>query len=300
MDAKNDIGYDVSVIIPTYNGLPELSEQLDSLAAQQTDVAWEVIVADNASTDNTVAFLEERAKSFPVPLRVLDARRRQGAAHARNAGILAARAEKIGFCDADDRVGPQWVAAVARSLDEFDVVGGPIRELLVPFSPDAPKLSYSSYTQTSRGGEVSSGNMAVWRNLVIEVGGFDESLLAYGGEDLDLGIRLSLRGVSAGYDEDLLLYFRATSDIRVRLRKLFQSGRTEVLIWRRYPDLFAARLARRSAIREIVLLPLDAINTLRAAGGGRAARLILTRLGQARQRLQPDDPTRLLIADHAR
>ena len=44
---------EVSVIICTLNGADTISEALDSLAVQETDVEWELIVSDNGSTDDT-------------------------------------------------------------------------------------------------------------------------------------------------------------------------------------------------------------------------------------------------------
>jgi cellulose synthase/poly-beta-1,6-N-acetylglucosamine synthase-like glycosyltransferase len=78
----------VSVVIPARNAAWCLTEQLRALAAQDFDGTWEVVVSDNGSTDGTVALVRDLAASFPVPLRVVDASRRPGPAHARNEGAL--------------------------------------------------------------------------------------------------------------------------------------------------------------------------------------------------------------------
>ena len=73
-----------------------------------TAVAWEVVVADNRSTDGTVAV----ANSFAdrLDLRVVPAPEKSNAAYARNVAVATSQAPWIAFVDADDMVAPGWVA----------------------------------------------------------------------------------------------------------------------------------------------------------------------------------------------
>lgn len=69
---------DVSVIIPSHNAAETLPHQLRALAQQKTTVVYEVIVADNGSTDSTFQLVKEMASTYPVPLRYADASTRGG------------------------------------------------------------------------------------------------------------------------------------------------------------------------------------------------------------------------------
>jgi len=88
-----------SVIVPTHNCLGYLPTALSSVAAQRAGNI-EIIVLDDASTDGTGAWLEERKREWPA-LRVIETGG-VGPGKARNAGIEAARAPLIAFLDADD------------------------------------------------------------------------------------------------------------------------------------------------------------------------------------------------------
>jgi len=95
---------DVSVVLSTYNRAHVLPRALDSLLDQDHDHArYEVIAVDNNSTDGTREHIESFSTRASNLRYVFEAK--QGLSHARNAGILAARAPLIAFTDDDVRVG---------------------------------------------------------------------------------------------------------------------------------------------------------------------------------------------------
>ena len=111
-----------SVVVPTFNRDPLLVPTLDDLLAQRADVAHEVIVVDNNSTDGTSARVHSYAARTGGHVRYVF-EGRQGLSVARNAGIGAARGEIIAFLDDDVRVHPgwlhtsrYWIASSGRSL----------------------------------------------------------------------------------------------------------------------------------------------------------------------------------------
>lgn len=104
-----------SIIIPVYNVAPYLRECLDSVLAQ-TFTDWEAICVDDGSTDESGAILDEYAakdKRFRV-------------IHQANAGVSAARNRAldevkgawVGFLDADDLWGEQWLSEVYDGIDD--------------------------------------------------------------------------------------------------------------------------------------------------------------------------------------
>ena len=86
----------VTAIIPTFNRAATLDRALASVFGQ-TRVPDEVIVVDDASTDET----ESVVRRFPEVL-YLRLQRNSGAAHARNEGVRRARGDLIAFLDSDD------------------------------------------------------------------------------------------------------------------------------------------------------------------------------------------------------
>jgi len=109
----------VSVIIPVWNAGPYIAETVESVLGQ-THRRWELIVADDGSTDDTV----ERLVPYQDSLRLIR-KRHGGAAAARNAGLDAARGDYVAFLDADDLWHPTKLEvqlAVARRHPESGLV----------------------------------------------------------------------------------------------------------------------------------------------------------------------------------
>ncbi len=103
----------ISVIIPTCNRAATLLRAIASVQAQ-TDPDWELLVVDDASSDETPALLA--ALSDPR-IRVLTLPRQGGACAARNLGIAEARGEYIALLDSDDAWLPGKLAAQKKTLE---------------------------------------------------------------------------------------------------------------------------------------------------------------------------------------
>jgi len=119
-----------SIVIPTFNRANDLRSTLDSLAGLKTASTWEVIVADNNSTDDTAEVVENARQRFPVPLRYVF-EREQGRSAALNAGIRIATGTIIVTTDDDVRVAEDWLDRAAEALEECDCdyVGGRVLPL---------------------------------------------------------------------------------------------------------------------------------------------------------------------------
>ena len=113
----------ISVVMPVRNGMPWIEHQLRALAAQQSAVDWEVVVADNGSDDGTRSCVERWSERDPR-IHLVDASARRGAAAARNIGVRSARGRLLAFCDADDVVRPGWLASMSAALADADLVAG--------------------------------------------------------------------------------------------------------------------------------------------------------------------------------
>ena len=116
-----------SVVIPTFNRANDLRKTLVSVAALTPSVAWEVIVVDNNSTDDTRQVVDDEKATFPVELRYLF-EPEQGRSAALNAGIRAARGEVIATTDDDVELQSDWLDKAGEALEtlQCDYVGGKV------------------------------------------------------------------------------------------------------------------------------------------------------------------------------
>ena len=126
-----------SVVVPTYNRAGELRKTLRSLAGIQTPDAWEVIVIDNNSTDDTRQTVVDVSQAFQSSSATCF-EREQGRSAAMNTGIRAAAGEIIATTDDDVHVEPDWLAAAGESLDSLDCdyVGGKVLPVWPASRPD--------------------------------------------------------------------------------------------------------------------------------------------------------------------
>ncbi|GHT96509.1 hypothetical protein FACS1894116_13770 [Betaproteobacteria bacterium] len=93
----------LSVIIPAYNAAGTIGRCLETLDRALSETRHEILVVDDASSDNTARQVEKLAKKLPA-VRLVRHSRNQGPGPARNSGLSEARGEFIWFVDADDEI----------------------------------------------------------------------------------------------------------------------------------------------------------------------------------------------------
>src|SRR5437660_12792554 len=111
----------VSVVIPSYNSAEFLPDAIESALRQ--DIALEVIVVDDGSTDNTAEVMGRYAGRGDVSY---IRQQNRGPAAARNTGVRAAKADDVAVVDSDDALAPnalsKLVSAFERSGAEWSMV----------------------------------------------------------------------------------------------------------------------------------------------------------------------------------
>jgi glucosyl-dolichyl phosphate glucuronosyltransferase len=191
---------DASIVIATYNRSTLLARTLDSLALAETaalmpvagepprPLAWEVVVVDNNSSDDTADVVRARAAGFPCPLRLIS-ELEQGKSPALNTGLLASTGRIIVFTDDDVWIPPEWLVNGIGPLlvrSDIDYTGGPVRPMWEVEAPSwiagDPGLLNAPIALVDYGTEpfifedrqrIPMGvNMAVRRSLIDRVGGF--------------------------------------------------------------------------------------------------------------------------------
>jgi glycosyltransferase involved in cell wall biosynthesis len=198
----------VSIVIPTHNRAWKLARALEAISAIQTAVPWELIVVDNGSTDTTPELLEAFARNSSIPTRIVHMSS-PGASRARNAGIQAARGELLIFVDDDCYVFPDIIDQYRKVFEDpaLGFAGG--RMLL--YDPTDFPLTINESIEEIRfpGGRaipcgiIQSGNLAIRRRVLEEVGGFDPNVGPatpfFSAEDWELITRIGARGWAGGY-----------------------------------------------------------------------------------------------------
>lgn len=178
----------ISVVIPARDAAETLPRALEAVARQEGAPAYEVIVVDDGSRDETAAIAHD------LGARVISADG-GGPASARNAGVAEARGGLLAFTDADCVPTPGWLAAGAEALalgaelvqgrvwPSQDVVGGPFdRTLWVG----------------AETGLYETANLFVTRGLFERIGGFESWLRPRRGVELGEDVWLGWRARRAG------------------------------------------------------------------------------------------------------
>lgn len=202
----------VSVVVPVRNARAWLPSLFDALA-RQTVADFEVIVADDGSTDGATDGLE----SDDGRVRVV----REPAVnvyHARNAGVREARAPVIAFCDADCRPEPGWLAAGLAALEGAELAAGRVR-----FDVPQPRTVWTlldidgtkDHERQVRQGVAETANLFVKRDVYEALGGFDDGQPGFG--DFDFVQRAVRSGARLVYAPDAVCWHPARVDARAYL-----------------------------------------------------------------------------------
>jgi hypothetical protein len=186
----------ISVVIPTYNRLPILQKCLGALETQVfTDnkiTDYEVVVVDDGSSDRTLVWLAENRANLPH-VKVIE-QDHQGAAAARNLGVVNAVGDTIVFIDSDLVVTETFLQCHADALvagkqalksDRLFTYGAVINtnNFAEPTSEPYKITDFSA-------AYFATGNVAISRHWLEAAGLFDTGFQLYGWEDLELGVRL--------------------------------------------------------------------------------------------------------------
>jgi len=208
----------ISVIIPTFNRATLLPRAIDSVFAQK-DTDLELIIIDDASTDNSFGMLEKHPCASRFTLHVLS--NNKSPAAARNFGIRKARGEWITFLDSDDEWKPGKLKAQLKFFkDNPGYLICQTEEIWVRNGTRVnPMKKHKKY-----GGfifekclplcVVSPSAVMMHRKLFDEVGLFDESLPAC--EDYDLWLRIASRYPIGLIEKPYILKYGGHADQRSR------------------------------------------------------------------------------------
>lgn len=236
-DSSSSSPVKLSILIPCYNGADYLSAQLDALMRQEWPEPWEIILADNRSTDDSVMIAQQYQQKMPN-LRIVDAFERQGQPYAINVAAKAAKGESVLFIDADDEVGEGWLCAMGEALKKYDFVAARLdSEKLNPpklqeARPNPQKDGIQKYTYPPYLSHAGGGTLGVKASLFKAVGGMDESLPLL--HDTDLCWKLQHRGVELHFVPEAVLHYRYRGTLLSMFKQGMAYGEYNVILYKRY------------------------------------------------------------------
>jgi glycosyltransferase involved in cell wall biosynthesis len=237
----------ISVVIAVRDMADTIGRQLAALARQDFAEPWEVVVADNGSSDGTAAVV--RQWQDRLSLRLVDADGRADSGYARNVAARAAQGELLSFCDADDEVRRDWVRIMVEALRRSPIVIGALDHRRL----NPPRLA-AAYERDENGGPWwgflpagAGANLGARRAAFEETGGFPEGYER--GTDAAFCWCAQLAG------HELVVEPRAIVDRRLRALSWWQVFRLHVRdgigVARLYRQFRAAGMPR-SPLRDVI------------------------------------------------
>ena len=214
----------VSVLVSSYNQLDQLKLFMESMYRQNI-LPLEVIVADDGSTDGTVGWLDSLDKwKYPFPVRYVT-REHDGyrLASLQNMGAKEAKGTRLLFTNADVLHCPASIAGHASFREDILGVGiiqgisvegaalvtiGAILDfqqiiaLEVKYCGNRTNTACGFYDLNTNQGAVWGGNFSVPTAIFVQVGGFDEGYVGWGGEDTNIASRCQIAGYRLDWVRD--------------------------------------------------------------------------------------------------
>jgi lipopolysaccharide/colanic/teichoic acid biosynthesis glycosyltransferase/GT2 family glycosyltransferase len=222
----------VSIVIPAYNAAATIGECVQAARQQDFPAAYEVIVVDDGSADDTARLAEADGA-------VVIRQGRSRPAAARNAGIQAARGEIVCFTDADCAPRPDWLAQLTAPFANPEIVGGKgtyatrQREIVARFVQIEYEDKYDLLRPQPRIDFIDTYSAAYRRAVLVANGCFDERFPYL--EDQELSFRLAARGYQMVFQPPAVVYHRHSASLPAYFRKKFIIGYWKAQVVRRFP-----------------------------------------------------------------
>lgn len=275
---------DVTVAIPTFRRPKGLKRLLDALAAQATDAAVTVLIADNDAEKHEGFDLAGRlrAENYRWPVRTIVVAER-GIAAARNGLVAAALSDPkmkfVAMLDDDEWPEPQWLDALLKEQAKTgaDVLQGSI---LFDFA-ETPMRWAARFDGLSDirapSGPIAmlqgTGNLLVARDALERMAApwFDPAFALGGGEDRDFLERLKAAGARFAWSDEAVAHHpvaAARMTLRWALRRAYSIGNSDMRVFLKRAPGAAAKMHEIAKIAGAILLaPLAVI----AVDAGRRA-----------------------------
>jgi glycosyltransferase involved in cell wall biosynthesis len=238
-----------SVVIPTYKRLPMLIRVLDALEGQHAAPAFEVIVIDDGSGDETAATMQaRRAKNYAL---TFQSQPNSGPGRARNRGVGLATGRYVLFIGDDTVPEPAFLAQHARSHGDagddphlacLGYTGWPAGERVTAFMDYINDFGLQFGYKLIRDGEIVSFNFFYTSNISIDrqllgLDPFDTKFPAAAWEDIELAFRLDALGLKIRYNAQAITRHYHPMTVDSFARRQYTVGRSGAIFYRKHPEL---------------------------------------------------------------
>ena len=219
----------VSIIIVNYNGFHFLKDCLNSILKNQYS-EYEIIVADNGSSDGSVSKIKTEFKDHLSKIKFLQFKKNLGPSLARNLAVDKSQGEIIAFLDNDTQVDPQWITKVVPVFCRDSKIGIIQSKLLLMDHPNQidylgerlgtlgflrsvatyGDIDNHQYDKTKNILAAKSAGMFIRRQAFFDAGKFDPDYFIFM-EETDLGWRAWLQGYHHTLVAESIVYHKFSS-----------------------------------------------------------------------------------------
>lgn len=270
----------VSVTLPTWNRLPLLRKAIDSVLAQ-TYRDFELIIADDGSTDGTRDYLEAIGDPRVRPIRL----EHHGLTSARSAALRHVRGEWVAFLDSDDLWLPEKLALQLNRLATHATCRWSCTGYSFVDADERPLPERSSLLHRPVSGHIlepmlkfefvpSIVTTIVQRSLIQEIGGFDEGISICA--DFDFMLRLATRSEICALPESLVLVREHAGRTSAQLR-LADVHVDQERVFRKAAAAADNRRIRALSLHQCAMQVAEQAGALSREGSHRAAFATLVR-----------------------
>ncbi|HEX3705315.1 MAG TPA: glycosyltransferase [Mycobacteriales bacterium] len=232
----------IAVVIPTHSRSYLLPRLFAGLEAQLGSLTFEVVVVDDASTDETPDVLERLVAQSSLAVRIIRQPRNRGPATARNLGWRSTTANVIAFTDDDCTPEAGWLQGLVDGLSGADIAQG--RTVADPDELDQTGPFSRVLVIGHEDGFYQTCNIAYRRQVLESVDGFDEAFRFPAGEDTDLAWRARAGGARTVFQPDAVVRHTVRpSNLLVALRDTWR--------WQSAPQA----ISRHPELRSLIYRP---------------------------------------------
>ena len=225
----------ITIVIPNYNGIKYLRECLESIYEQDYK-EYELIIIDNASTDDSYQWLKQDKKIAFIQLD-----KNYGFSYAVNKGIRLAKGEYILLLNNDTKLCKDFLSEALQAIERDPIIFGVSSKMIRYFEKDLIDDAGDEYTvigwpykrgdghsindfrKKERIFSTCAGAGLYRKKIFDEIGYFDESFFAYM-EDVDISYRANIYGYKNVYVPSAQVYHIGSatsggqySDFKIRL-----------------------------------------------------------------------------------
>lgn len=245
--------YDLSIIIVSYNSCSLIVKCIESIYKFSENLKIQIIISDNASSDNTVDTIEKKYHDVYI----IKNNRNLGFAKANNGAIKYCKGRFVLFLNPDITLIEPVFKKMIKFLETNDDAGlvgckliNPDGSIQKSFFETFPTLTnrfldaiyveklvnkYSHHDKINDDSRkvagITGACMLLRKNLIDELGGFDESFFMYC-EDVDLSFRVKQMGYNIYYLEDIAILHHLGASGKKRKRSYFEKVLTKESVYR--------------------------------------------------------------------